>query len=83
MKQVEMLKNAMVKAEEEKFIIFESGAKTEGVNYIIINEDSQKAYNVKTDGVKVLECDCPHCQFRKIPCKHMFKISMEKDLNIF
>lgn len=83
MKQIEMIKNAMVKAEEEKFIIFESGAKTENVNFIVISENSQKAYNVKTDGVKVISCDCPHHQFRNVPCKHMFKVVMEKDLNIY
>ena len=83
MKQIEMLKNSIAKAEEEKFIIFESGAKVEGVNFVLINEGSQKAYNVTTDGEKVTGCDCPHHMFRHVPCKHMIKIAMEKDLNLF
>lgn len=40
--QVQMLQDSINKTQEEKFIIFESGEKCEGINYIVINEESKK-----------------------------------------
>lgn len=81
--QVQMLQDSINKTQEEKFIIFESGEKCEGINYIVINEESKKGYKVTTDGQKVTSCDCPHHKFRGMLCKHMIKVSIEKELNIF
>lgn len=77
---IEHLYNAVARAKEEHMTVVKAG-QAECENYIVVNGDL--AYNVTVKGNKVVGCDCPHHQFRKVPCcKHMAKVSMVKDIEI-
>lgn len=80
------LRKSIETFESENFKIMNSGK--DGLEYVVINNEEDKAYLVKVDAEKVVECNCPHHQFRKIDgkgviCKHMLKVAMDKNLEVF
>ena len=71
--------NAVKRANEENMTIIKNGAK-DSQSYIVINDD--KGYNVSVQEGKVTGCSCPHHSFRGVICKHMVKVSLERNLDI-
>lgn len=73
------LLNSIERAKDEEMIIFENyGVDAEG--YTVINDG--RAYQVKVENDEIVECNCPHHYHRGVICKHMIKISLEKQLDI-
>lgn len=80
------LRKSIETFESEKFKVLNSGKK--GLEYIVINHEEDKGYLVKVDDEKVVSCNCPHHQYRKIDgqgviCKHMLKIAFDRNLEVF
>ena len=79
MTNLQMLLNSIEKVKEENLTIVESGG-VENKGFIVINE---KAYIVEVDeNDEIVSCTCPHNYHRGAICKHMLKVSIEKNLNI-
>ena len=77
---LQMLLNSIEKVKEENLTILQNGGV--GANgFIVVNENN--AYNVNLDeNGDIVSCTCPHYHHRKAICKHILKVSMEKNLNI-
>jgi hypothetical protein len=76
---IEHLYNAVARAKQEPMTVIKAG-QAECENYIVVN--GELAYNVTVKGGKVVGCDCPHHQFRKVPCKHMAKVSLIREMEM-
>ena len=74
-----MLVKSINKARKEDVTIVNSGNPF-AKDFVVIHGD--KAYTVETDGKVVLSCNCPHHVFRGAICKHMIKVSFEKNMDI-
>ncbi|AEO93544.1 gp285 [Bacillus phage G] len=75
------LRKSIETFESESFRILDSGK--DGLEYIVINHEEDKGYLVKVDAEKVVDCNCPHHQFRGAICKHILKVAFEKNLEVF
>lgn len=79
MTNLEHLLNSIKRAELDKIQVY----KNCGVNnedYTVISD--KKAYQIKVRDEVIVACDCPHCTYRKVICKHMIRVSLDYNLNI-
>lgn len=79
--KLDALRKSIETFESEDFKVLDSGK--EGLEYIVINNEGDKGYLVKVDADKVVECNCPHHQYRGAICKHQLKVAFEKNLEVF
>lgn len=79
--QLQMLLNSVKVAEKEKLTVVNSGKG--GSEFIVLNNEGDFGYLVSTVNGKVTSCNCPHNTFRGASCKHMLKVALDKNLEIF
>jgi hypothetical protein len=79
--KLKMLIKSVSTLESENLKVLNSGKG--GTDYMVINNEEDFGYLVTTDGEKVTGCNCPHHVHRGAICKHMLKVAMEKNLEVF
>lgn len=79
MTNLKHLLNSYNRAEEEEMKIYKNNG-VENQDFTVINDN--RAYQIKVIENEIVSCDCPHCVYRKVICKHMIKVSLNYDLNI-
>lgn len=73
--------NAIQRAQNEEMVIIKNGAPN-SEDYIVINQEGSAGYNITIKDNQIIECSCPQNHHRKVICKHMVKVSLEKHINI-
>jgi uncharacterized Zn finger protein len=79
MTNLQHLQNAIQRANTEEMMVLKNGA-PDNNGFIVVN--GEKGYNIEVHENMVTRCSCPHNVFRGVICKHMVKVSLEKELNI-
>lgn len=79
--KLKMLIKSVAALESENLKVLNSGKG--GTDYMVINNEEDFGYLVTTDGEKVTGCNCPHHVHRGAICKHMLKVAMDKNLEVF
>lgn len=81
MTKLQMMVNLIKTMEEEDLIVINSGKG--GIDFIVINNEQDFGYVINTQDNKVTKCNCSHHLHRDVICKHMLKVALEKNLEIF
>lgn len=81
MTKLQMMVNSIKTMEEENLTVINSGQG--GIDFIVINNEQDYGYIINTQENKVTNCNCAHRTHRDTVCKHMLKVALEKNLEIF
>lgn len=82
MTNTQMLMNSIDRSMMESLKVYRNGSIGREHNFVVINHEGQDAYEVQTENGAVTGCTCGHAHFRKMICKHQFKVAMTYGLDI-
>lgn len=79
---VQTLIQSIDRAMMEQLKVYRQGSVGSEQNFVVVNHENVDAYEVIVEDGIIQECTCPHSQYKKASCKHMFKVAMVHSLDI-